>query len=82
MKVVLHVHQQRIRQGLDAIIRRTYKGSTHHREVHLHCPECRTYVATLAQHAEPDSCGARVWIDTTSECVTVGKISSPEPHSA
>jgi hypothetical protein len=64
MKHILHVHQQKIRKGLDAIIDRTYKGSTHHRRVDIICPcGCDKVAATIVQSDIPDSCGARVWIE-------------------
>jgi hypothetical protein len=64
MKHILHVHQQKIRKGLDAIIDRTYKGSTHHKRVDIICPcGCGVVAATIVQSDVPDSCGARVWIE-------------------
>lgn len=64
MKHVVHVHQQKIKQGLDAIIDRTYKGSTHHRSLEIICPcGCNEVAAVIVQSDEPDSCGARVWIE-------------------
>ena len=62
MKHVIHVHQQRIRQGLAAIIDRTYKGSTHHRHVDIVCPNCGHTAASVVQSEQPDHCGARVVI--------------------
>ena len=56
MKAVVHVHQQKIRKGEDAIIIRTYRGSEHARHVRLSGP------VELVQTVEPDSCGARVTI--------------------
>jgi hypothetical protein len=64
MKHIIHVHQQKIKKGLDAIIDRTYKGSTHHRRVEIICPcGCGHVAATVVQSETPDSCGARVWIE-------------------
>ena len=58
MKAVIHVHQQlaKKRDPLEnpAIIIRTYKGSTHHREVHVDGP------LTFLHTVEPDSCGATI----------------------
>lgn len=66
MKHVIHVHQQNIRKDLDAIIDRTYKGSTHHRRLNIVCPcGCNKVAATVVQSEKPDSCGARVWIEAS-----------------
>lgn len=73
MKAIIHVHQQRIKKGLDALICRTYKGSTHHRRIDLSCPDCGTHVATLEQHEQPDRCGARVWIDVDTNSVSLDR---------
>jgi hypothetical protein len=64
-KAVVHVHQQAIKNGEPAIIVRTYKGSTHHREVSIDGP-CR-----IVQSNTPDRCGARVWIETDTKHITV-----------
>lgn len=63
MKHIIHVHQQKIKKGLDAIIDRTYKGSKHSREVTILCPNCGCQSAKVVQSETPDSCGARVWIE-------------------
>jgi hypothetical protein len=64
MKHIIHVHQQNIKKGNDAIIDRTYKGSTHHRTLDIICPcGCGHVAATIVQSDEPDHCGARVWIE-------------------
>jgi hypothetical protein len=63
MKHVIHVHQQKIKSGAPAIIDRTYKGSTHHRVLIIDGP-CR-----IVQSEKPDRCGARVWIETTSDVI-------------
>lgn len=64
MKHIIHVHQQKIRKNEDAIIDRTYKGSSHHRTLHIICPcGCGHVAATVIQSDNPDSCGARVWIN-------------------
>ena len=52
-----HIHQQRLRQGLDAVIHRTYKGSEYHREFMI--PQG----AKVIQSDKPLSCGARAWIE-------------------
>jgi hypothetical protein len=64
VKKTIHVHQQNIRKGLDSIIVRTYKGSTHHRVVDIDGP------SRIVHSDTPDSCGARVWIETTSPVIT------------
>lgn len=64
MKHVLHVHQQKIKKGLPAIIDRTYKGSTHHTKLEIICPcGCDEVAAVFIHSPNPDSCGARVWIE-------------------
>lgn len=65
MKHIIHVHQQKIKKGLAAIIDRTYRGSTHHRQVKILCPKCGENSATVVQSEEPDRCGARVWIEAS-----------------
>jgi hypothetical protein len=63
MKHVIHVHQQKIKKGLAAIIDRTYKGSTHSRGLTVVCPQCGCDAAKVVQSDTPDRCGARVWIE-------------------
>lgn len=63
MKHIIHVHQQKIKKGLDAIIDRTYKGSKHSRGLTIVCPHCGSDAATITQSDTPDRCGARVWIE-------------------
>ena len=57
MKHQVHIHQQRLRQGLDAVI---------HRSEYL-----RTFTipkgATVIQSDKPLSCGARAWIEWSDE---------------
>lgn len=65
VKHVIHVHQQKIRKGEPAIIDRTYKRSTHHHRLSIHCPHCHGVAAVVVQSDTPDSCGARVWIEAT-----------------
>lgn len=57
MKHQVHIHQQRLRKGLPAIIHRTYKGSEYHREFEI--PQG----AKVIQPEKPLSCGARAWIE-------------------
>jgi hypothetical protein len=73
MKHIVHVHQQKIRKGEDAIIDRTYKGSTHSRYLEIICPcGCEQVAAKVVQVDEPDSCGARVWIEAQATRREVG----------
>lgn len=65
MKHIIHVHQQKIRKGMSAIIDRTYKGSLHSTRLDIVCPNCDHVAATVVQSPIPDSCGARVWIEAT-----------------
>lgn len=65
MKHIIHVHQQKIRKNEPAIIDRTYKGSTHHSQLAIVC-ECGKKAATVIHSPQPDSCGARVWIEATN----------------
>ena len=57
MKHQVHIHQQRLRKGLPAVIHRTYKGSEYHREFQI--PQ----EARVVQSDKPLSCGARAWIE-------------------
>ncbi len=57
MKHQVHIHQQRLRKGLPAIIHRTYKGTTYHTEFVI--PEG----AKVIQPEKPLPCGARAWIE-------------------
>jgi hypothetical protein len=66
LKHIIHVHQQKIKKGLAAIIDRTYKGSTHHTSLDIVCPHCSNIAATVVQSDTPDKCGARVWIEAES----------------
>lgn len=63
MKHIIHIHQQKIKKGLNAIIDRTYKGSTHSTRLDIVCPYCDNVTATVVQSPTPDACGARVWIE-------------------
>jgi phage terminase large subunit GpA-like protein len=63
VKHVIHIHQANMRMGEPAIIDRTYKGSTHHRQLGILCPHCDEIAAVVTQSDVPDRCGARVWID-------------------
>lgn len=65
MRKTIHVHQQKIKKNEPAIIVRTYKGSTHYREVQILGP------ATMIHSDEPDSCGARVVLLTDAEVVGI-----------
>lgn len=67
MKHVIHVHQQKMRAGLDAIIDRTYRGSRHTRRLRVYCPCCGEQVGEFVQTDEPDRCGARVTFVTEGE---------------
>ncbi len=71
MKHIIHVHQQRIRKGLPAIIDRTWRGSRHSVAVGVICPSCGAIAARVVQSPTPDRCGARVWIEA-EETDTVG----------
>ena len=66
MKHIIHIHQQKIKKGLDAIIDRTYKGSRHSRGLPVMCPHCGNEAAKIVQSDIPDKCGARVWIEAES----------------
>ena len=57
MKHRVHIHQHRLRQGLAAVIHRTYKGSEYHRVFEI--PKG----AKVIQSDTPLSCGARAWIE-------------------
>lgn len=67
MKSIIHVHQQEVKHrdpdSHPAIICRTYKGSTHYREVEILGP------SRIIHSDAPDRCGARVWIETEAEVI-------------
>lgn len=63
MNKIIHVHQQKIKKGEPAVIVRTYKGSQHFTKVEIQGP------STMIHSPEPDRCGARVWISTSSPVV-------------
>ena len=67
-KKVIHVHQQKIKKGEPAIIVRTYKGSQHFTVVEINGP------SKMVHSPNPDSCGARVWIETHAEVVGDGTV--------
>ena len=62
-KAIIHVHQQKIKKNEPAIIVRTYRGSTHHREVHVNGP------MIIIHDDEPDRCGSRVRIETDTKYI-------------
>jgi hypothetical protein len=66
MKHIIHVHQQKIKKGLAAIIDRTYKGSKHSKSITIICSNCGHEAAKVVQSDTPDKCGARVWIEADS----------------
>ena len=61
-KKTIHVHQQKIRAGQPAIIVRTSKDGSprHYRRVEVDGP------LVLMQPEKPNSCGARVWLETNA----------------
>jgi hypothetical protein len=63
MKKIIHIHQQKIKKGEPAIIVRTYKGSKHYSRVEIDGP------STIIHAPQPDSCGARAWIETHAEVI-------------
>lgn len=67
MRKIIHVHQNEIRKGdpiaHPAIIVRTYKGSQHFNDVEI----CG--ISRIHHSADPDSCGARVWIETNDTVI-------------
>lgn len=64
MKHTIHIHQQKLRKNQPAIIDRTWRNTTHHTQLTIHCPNCGTPTATIKQTDTPDKCGARAWIET------------------
>jgi hypothetical protein len=59
MKVIIHVHQQRIRQGKAAISVKTYRGTRYTRRYRIGLD------AVIHQPVKPLACGAKVWIEIT-----------------
>ena len=68
MKTVIHVDQHAVRRNIRAetpepvLSVKTYKSNTRAHEVEVLGPSRLVYSPT-----KPLSCGARVWIETTSE---------------
>jgi hypothetical protein len=65
MAHIIHVHQDRIQTGEDAIIDRAPEETTFHRVLHIVCPcGCDKVAGTMKQSIVPESPGgARVWIE-------------------
>ena len=57
MKHQVHIHQQRLRKGLPAVMHRSFKGAEYHREFEI--PQG----AKVVQSDKPLSCGARAVIE-------------------
>lgn len=57
-KAIVHVHQQKIKKGEPAVILRRRGKSRHFTKVEILGPSVMVHSPT------PDSCGARVWIET------------------
>lgn len=72
-RAVVHVHQQRIRQGLPAIIVRRRGKSRHFTRVEIQGP------STVVHSQCADSCGARVVIETRGEILCYNDW-TPEEH--
>lgn len=64
-KAIIHVHQQKIKKGEPAVILRRRGKSRHFTRVEIHGP------STMVHSPIPDSCGARVWIETHAPVVGV-----------
>lgn len=62
-KAIIHVHQQKIRKGEPAVIVRRRGRSQHFTRVEILGP------STMVHSQIPDSCGARVWIETKADVV-------------
>lgn len=60
-KAILHVHQQKIKCGEPAVIVRRRGKSQHFTRVHI------LGESVMVHAQEPDSCGARVWIETHAD---------------
>lgn len=58
---IIHVHQQRIKQGLPSVIVRRRGKSRHFSRVEIHGP------STMIHSPIPDRCGARVWIESKAD---------------
>ena len=72
MKTIIHVNQHVIKSNAksganDPVLTvKTYKANTYAHEVHIDGPSRIVYSPD-----KPLSCGAKVWIETTSEVTTV-----------
>ena len=62
-KAIIHVHQQKIRKGEAAVIVRRRGKSQHFTRVEILGPSVMVHSQT------PDSCGARVWIETKADVI-------------
>lgn len=70
MKTVIHVHQQIIKRNATTgsddppLIARTYKGSQHAYTIAIKDAAGNVIARVVNRPHDPDSCGARVWIET------------------
>lgn len=62
-KAIIHVHQQKIRKGEPAVIVRRRGKSKHFTRVEILGP------SVMVHSPIPDSCGARVWIETKADVI-------------
>lgn len=62
-RAVIHVHQAKIRKGEPAVIVRRRGKSLHFTRVEIAGP------SVMIHSPVPDSCGARVWIETHADVV-------------
>jgi hypothetical protein len=80
MKTIIHVNQHVIRQNgktgerNPVLTVKTYKSNTYAHEVEVDGPSRIVYSPD-----KPLSCGAKVWIETTSE-VKISMCTPPPPH--
>lgn len=62
-RAIIHVHQQLIKKGEPAVIVRRRGKSLHFSRVEILGP------SIMVHSAIPDSCGARVWIETHADVI-------------
>ena len=77
MKTIIHVNQHAVRRNIKAEVKepvltvKTYKSNTRATTASILDDNGNVVAQVVYRPADPLSCGARVWIETQNEVVTV-----------